>query len=610
MAKDPSRQSDRRALLGTFLHYTGLAGIAIGLGMAIGFFAADRGIRWLPTMLEIFLLIAILSLMVIIAGLMLDGSATRLTPKGIRVRKRVIFCIALIIVGIVVNLWGRWTQQPCALTSLTEAQFDTAFEADQDHYRQYDNGIETQLRNIEKHMATTDEEKNRVLTGAQEKALRDAWMTIYDYAFALDQIRIFYEDWFRFDPSRTQRSFHIRSFLLTYAAELSLYEKSTRLIQLIGDNPNAVKFLDAPHSEVIGENSFSRFREQLSGGANHARVLAGREYLRFLDTGFNGRDITRSMNCHWLWDKIATEESLIDRTAIHERTALSTKSDFNIIKRGVVRDVWFPAQKGVAIWMSNTKVRRVGHFLVTQAQQEQMDTHLQPGDIMFSRKNWFLTNVGLPGFWPHAILYIGSPDKFTAYFDDDKVRAYVKGLSGKDITLGEYIAQKHPLRWLRYNSGKDNMPYRVIEGIKPGIVLNTLKGCCGDYMAAIRPRLDKATKARAIIEAFGHLDKPYDYDFDFATDHALVCTELVWRSYRPADGQPGLELEPIDLGGRKTLPANEIVKLFASEHGKPEARFDFVYFLDAKEKSATAFVSTEAQFLESPARVKWSFALD
>ncbi len=238
------------------------------------------------------------------------------------------------------------------------------------------------------------------------------------------------------------------------------------------------------------------------------------------------------------------------------------------------------------------------------------EANLQPGDIMFSRKNWYMSNVGLPGFWPHAILYIGSPAKFDACFDNDRVKSYLKTLTGKDTTLAEYLAQKHPVRWLRYRTGKDGMPYRVIEGIKPGIVLNTLKGCSGDYMAAIRPRLDKKAKAQAIIEAFGHLDKPYDYDFDFATDHALVCTELIWRSYRPAVGKDGLNLPLVEMGGRKTLPALDIVKLFAAEHGIEDRQFDFVYFLDAKEKSEQTFVSTEAEFLKTITRAKWSFALD
>ena len=597
-----------RAIIGNLLYFIGLGGIAVGFGMAIGFFAADRGVRWLPSMMEIFLLIAIASLVAIIAGRMVEGSATRLTEKGFRLRKRVVFCILLMIVAIFVNLWGAWTQEPNPLTYLAGAEFDEVFEIDQNHYRQYDKGIEEQLRRIETYLETIDKDNDRVLTGFEEKGLRDVWTSIYDYAFAMDQIRIFYEDWYRFDPSRAQRSYHLRSFLLTYAAELSLYEKSTRLIQLVGTNPNAVKFLDAPHSDMLGSDSFSKFREQLQGGSEHTRVLAGREYLRWLDKVLKGREVTRNTNSDWLWGKIKMELAIIEETGIGKRTALSTKSDLENIKRGI-RHVWFPAQKDVAMWMGNTRLRRVGRFLVTEPQREEMETHLEPGDVMFSRKNWCMTNVGLPGFWPHAILYIGSPEKFEAYFDDEPVKAYIRELTGKDISLGQYLGTKYPVRWLRFKTGNDSIPYCVIEGIKPGIVLNTLKGCCGDYMAAMRPRLDKKAKAQTIIEAFGHLDKPYDYDFDFATDHALVCTELVWRSYRPAVGKKGLKLSLIEMGGRKTLPALEIVKLFVFEHGKADRQFDFVYFIDAAEKIEQTFVSTEEEFLKTPDRPKWSFAL-
>ena len=54
----------------------------------------------------------------------------------------------------------------------------------------------------------------------------------------------------------------------------------------------------------------------------------------------------------------------------------------------------------------------------------------------------------------------------------------------------------------------------------------------------------------------------------FATDHALVCTELLWRSYRPGPEKEGLRIPLITVMGRKTLPANQIAALFAKERGK------------------------------------------
>lgn len=260
--------------------------------------------------------------------------------------------------------------------------------------------------------------------------------------------------------------------------------------------------------------------------------------------------------------------------------------------------------------MGGTRLYRIGQYLITPELQGEMDAMLQPGDVMLSRKNWYLSNVGLPGFWPHAILYLGDPQKMITYFDDPAVQHYVKIQTGEDLTFDAYMAKLYPQKWLCYKAGTGSFPYQTMEAIKYGVVLHPLTEACGDYMAAIRPRLDKVAKAQAIIEAFRHLDKPYDFDFDFSTDHALVCTELVWRSYRPDINKRGLKLEPIELAGRKTLPANKIAALYVREHENHDRQFDFVFFVDALEAEERAFLADENTFLESVSRPKWSFALE
>jgi hypothetical protein len=498
---------------------------------------------------------------------------------------------------------------PSPLTDLGEPEFNVAFEIDSSRYRELERGMERVVAAVESSGEEFGVDRERVLTADQERRLLTAWRSAYDSAFALDQLRHFYRDWFRFDPSRAERSFHLRAFLLAYAAELALHEKSTRLLARLDKNENAVKYLNTPHPEVeLPENTVSMFREELAGSRDLAEVTAGARYLAFLDDALGGRSEARGLGAAWLWNEVERRIASLEKVSTLRKASLTLSADVEPLKRETKRN-WYPTQKSIAGWMGDTRFKRIGRYLVSHEQQEKMDRALNPGDIMIARKNWYLSNVGLPGFWPHAILYLGTPDKLEKYFDTAEVRAYVKELSGRDQTLGQYLAERWPSKWARYRLGEGEDPYRVIEAISEGVVFNTLHHTCGDYVAALRPRLSKVVKARAVIAAFSHLGKPYDFEFDFATDHALVCTELVWRSYRPVgEGVPGLEIPLSELMGRMTLPANDIAKLYAEERGASDRQLDFVYFLDASEEDERAFVADEKAFAESHERPKWDLA--
>lgn len=608
-----SRRPQRKPItvaLGKIVHQAGLLSLPVGLGAVAGFYAADQGMRWLPTMLQLVLAAFVLGFAAMPLGRWLQGRAFRGTALRMRLRKRVIACLLLAVAGAGARLIVHGMRVPTALTSLSDSDFNLAFDLDGRRYRELEQGMERALALLEGRGDMFDREASRVLSADEEDLLLDAWRTLYEHALSLDQIRIHYEDWYRFDPSRAERNRHVRSFLLTYAAELALYEKSTRLAQLISRNKNAVKFLDAPHpTHDLPADAFSLFRQELQGVRDQARVVAGEQYLRVLDKGLGAREESRALGCNWLWRRAERHIAVIGAISTIDKTKLTIGSDFQVLKRSF-RRAWYPAQSKFAEWMGDTRVRRIGRYLISDAQLEVMAERLEPGDILLSRKNWYLSNVGLPGFWPHAILYIGSPDELDSYFDDPDVRRYVASRGGEGMTLGRFIQGRRPSRWFEYQMGDGHTRYCVIEAISEGVVLNTLGHAAGDYLAAIRPRLDKVAKARAIVEAFDQLDKPYDYDFDFATDHALVCTELVWRSYRPGDGMPGLKLSLRKVMGRQTLPANDLVRQYAVEYGNASAQFDFVYFLDGRERDGNAVVADEAVFRESQRRTKWDIALE
>jgi hypothetical protein len=584
----------------------GLLGLPLGVGVAVGFWVADRGVRWLPHVLEALILLGVACLLMLLLGMRLRRGHLEITPAGVRVRRRVAVVFALLLVASLAWLITDLAEQPSPLTTLPPESLAEAFAQDADRYREHAAGLERLVARLDVDAIFPAQPEDATVLGAdEERMLLGAWTTALDYTTALEGTRVFWEDWYRFDPSRVERPWMLRSFLLSFACEVAMVEGAAELARVVRRNPHARKYLDNPHPEVgLEAGSFSRFLQVQESGEAQAYVVAGAQYMRWMDDVMRWRTDVWSEGLGWLWTDVEDRLERMTARGLFDRASITMVGEGQLLKRAF-RRAWLPTQQKIAERIGDTKLRRIGWFLITPEQQEELDRNLESGDLLITRKNWYLSNVGLPGWWPHGILYLGAPDKLAAWADDPEVRELVEELTGEPMSFGAYMAERYPLSWLEYQLGQGGEPIRLIEAIKPGVVFNPLTKSSGDSLVALRPRLSKRAKAQAIIEAFAHVGKPYDFDFDFATDHALVCTELIWRAYRPAEGKEGLDLPITDVAGRKTLPAIEIVQMFIEEHGTQERQFDFVYFLDALEEQQISIVSTEQVFLTTPARGKW-----
>ena len=133
------------------------------------------------------------------------------------------------------------------------------------------------------------------------------------------------------------------------------------------------------------------------------------------------------------------------------------------------------------------------------------------------------------------------------------------------------------------------------------MVAASLEHSCGaDYVAALRPTSSPVELAVAIDRALAYYGRPYDFDFDFATDDEVVCSELVMKAY---EGQ--LDVPYISVAGKRAIPPTEIVRAFASELDSEDPSMAFVLFLDGVEGEGRA-VSRDASALAASAeRPKW-----
>ncbi len=267
-----------------------------------------------------------------------------------------------------------------------------------------------------------------------------------------------------------------------------------------------------------------------------------------------------------------------------------------------VSRVLSPLIADIALWLGDTRVRDGGSHLITAAQLDALQPSLEPGDVIVERRNWFLSNLGLPGFWPHAALYIGDAAELAIWADDDDVRKLFPA------GLVAHIKATSPVAFAAYEERHDGQPSRVIEAVSEGVVFASLHhSCLADHVAFLRPRRTKAERAWAVAESFRHYGKPYDFDFDFQTISALVCSELVYTAYNlPASVGRRLELDPLPtVLGVVTLPPNDLIARFSNETDDATRQFDFVAFLDGDVASGKATRASAAQLRASWLRPKW-----
>jgi hypothetical protein len=153
----------------------------------------------------------------------------------------------------------------------------------------------------------------------------------------------------------------------------------------------------------------------------------------------------------------------------------------------------------------------------------------RPGDIFLTRHDDALSNLFLPGFWPHAAFFLGS-------------EAQRAGL-GVVLSAGLARRARDPVVFLE--AKKDGVRFRPVE--------DTLEV---DAFVVLRPPLAGPELAAVLERGMAHEGKLFDFSFDFRNSDRLACTEVIYRAYDGAT-EPGFSL--VETGGRLCLPAEELI---------------------------------------------------
>jgi len=432
-------------------------------------------------------------------------------------------------------------------------------------------------------------QQKRFTSRKQRIQIWQTWHAFLDQLMLLDKVGRQLEAVSSYPGQKAKET----SFRIRYAAFLAQYRLSMDFISLMENDPAMHVTLNEAVAEMgIPADSYSRLK------------------YRFLNAG-KGIRFVRLNGLYHIYGKdpqlALTAGMEADIKAIWNagkgRGPRQTAKNAWRIGKDAGLSAWFPIQKNVSEWMGDVKVKRLDHSLISAGQIQHLQTLLQPGDILLERREWYLSNVGLPGYWSHTALYVGTSEERQHYFKD----AALGSIDLQDGDFEAYLRQQFPQDYAASLKRHADGHYpRVIEAISEGVSFTTLEHSAdADSIAILRPRLSKAEKARAIAQAFFYHGRPYDFNFDFLTDAALVCTELIYKAYEPGSEYQGLRLPLVEILGRKATPANEFARLYDSEQNLPAQQFDLIAFLDGHERQGRAVVSDETEFRQSWKRPKW-----
>jgi hypothetical protein len=221
------------------------------------------------------------------------------------------------------------------------------------------------------------------------------------------------------------------------------------------------------------------------------------------------------------------------------RAKLRTRTDqwIRTAARTLIMQVVYDMRKFVSSMMSDKYVRAGHRPQLPEQIVTQIVKHIRPGDILVVRKDFALTNYFLPGYWPHAALYLGHPRDLAA------------------LQLHEVPDVKR--RWRQMES-EEEIP-RVLESMKDGVRIRSWQSpLASDSVLVLRPQLPMDWLAKGLARVFAHEGKPYDFDFDFRRSDRLVCTEVIYRAF---DGLHDVRFPLVNRVGRPTLSGGDLVQM-------------------------------------------------
>ncbi len=203
-------------------------------------------------------------------------------------------------------------------------------------------------------------------------------------------------------------------------------------------------------------------------------------------------------------------------------------------------------------------------------QVEAMRSRMQPGDLVMTFSDGYMSNIFLPGMFKHGITYVGSPEDRTAAGLTPPAFASVAAARREAVTQDLKTAA---LRW--------GQPADLVEAVAEGVIFNSLDAILDGHinrLVVLRPRLTPSERVQQLVAVFSLLGDDYDFGFNFDDGSEHCCTEVIYRSLHE---RGAIHFTLVPRAGVQTLAADDIIHYHLDTPG------GFSFVLLAEERRRT-----------------------
>ena len=453
---------------------------------------------------------------------------------------------------------------------------------------------------MEAYFESIKDEKPSILTHTQRKEIKQIWAQYLDLSIVLQKLIIEYKH-----ADSFKKRDQLDACLISYAAYLLFYSSGLDIIENTANIAPFEILLDEPIPEYgILRGQYTNIKWQIVHIEEFYELAEG--YLSYKEMLKKYPIAPANKDGQYLAKLIEERYPLCKQKLESEGISNLVQNILDTFKDKTL-DVLFPIQKNFALFMGLTRFTHRKDGFISERQSKKLIQKAKPGDILLERKEWYLSNLGIPGFWTHAALYIGSPGELKSWSNTPEIIEFYQTKDPDCASFSDYLEKQYPEAYSAYIAGEDGEYNRIIEGLKEGIVFHSVSKSVGisDHVACLRPKLTKIDIAQSIEIAFQFWGREYDYTFNMLSDYELTCAELIYKSYESARGKNGLAFDLSKIMRILTLPANNIAAQFDREYDT-NPQLEFILYFGSDLRKGKAYSKNLKAFRKTHKLLLWN----